>query len=179
MEQRVSGLWIYDTYLKAAITERGELIHLIEKTVPVAGGPTAARVDERQALRAALQHLHPTLSVSLRQIRREGADTAVFARHSFFHTEPTVRRVAISLSDGTLATGFLVQTWTEASNLLHETLVSGDGAVLSVELRTNTDSYNIFPIDPEKGAQTITPGPGSGNTESPIGWLGTGSHHGK
>jgi extracellular elastinolytic metalloproteinase len=176
MEQRVSGLWIYDTYLKAAITDRGELIHLIEKTVLVAGGPIAARIDERQALRAALQHLHPTLNLSLRQIRREGADTVVFAGHSFFHTEPTVRRVAISLSDGTLATGFLVQTWTEASNLLHETLVSGDGAVLSVELRTNTDSYNIFPIDPEKGAQTITPGPGSGgNAYSPIGWLGTGA----
>ena len=176
MEQRVSGLWIYDTYLKAALTDRGEIIHLIEKTVPVAGGPAAARIDERQALRAALQQLHPTLNVSLRQIRREGVDTVVFARHPFFHTGPTVRRVAISLSDGTLATGFLVQTWTEASNLLHETLVSGDGAVLSVELRTNTDSYNIFPIDPEKTRQRKTAGPGAGgNTESPEGWLGAGA----
>lgn len=175
MEQRVNGLWVYDTYLKAALTDRGELIHLIERTVPVAGGPIAARIDERQALRAVLQQLHPTLNLNLQQIRREGDDTVLFARHPFFHTEPSVRRVAISLSNGTLATGFLVQTWTEASNLLHETLVNGDGAVLSVELRTNTDSYNIFPIDPEKTPQQVTAGPGSGNTESPAGWLGVGA----
>jgi hypothetical protein len=79
MEQRVSGLWIYDTYLKAALTDRGQLINLIEKTVPVAGGLRAAAIDEQQALRAALQRVHPKLNVSLRQIRREGADTAVFA----------------------------------------------------------------------------------------------------
>jgi extracellular elastinolytic metalloproteinase len=175
MEQRVSGLWVYDTYLKAALTDQGELLHLIEKVAPVPAGPiTAARVDERQALRAALQRLYPSLNISLTPIRRD-SDTVLFARHPFFHTEPTVSRVAISLSDGTLATGFLVQTWTEASNLLHETLVSGDGSVLSVELRTNTDSYNIFPIDPEKTLQQVTAGPGPGNTESPAGWLGTGA----
>lgn len=175
MEQRVSGLWVYDTYLKAAFTDRGELIHLIEKTVPVPGGPIAARIDEKQALSTTLKQLYPTLKVSLSQTRREGIDTVLFARHPFFHIEPSVRRVAISLSDGTLATGFLVQTWTEASNLLHETLVSGDGAVLSVELRTNTDSYNVFPIDPEKTPQQVTAGPGAGNTESPEGWLGVGA----
>ena len=175
LEQRVGGLWVYDTYLKAAITDRGELIHLIEKTVPVAGAPKAASIDERQALRAALNQLYPTLKVSLSQTRR-GVDTVVFGGNSFFHTEPSVRRVAISLSDGTLAIGFLVQTWTEATNLLHETLVSGDGAVLSVELRTNTDSYNIFAIDPEKTRQRRTAGPGAGgNTESPAGWLGVGA----
>jgi hypothetical protein len=55
------------------------------------------------------------------------------------------------------------------------TLVSGDGTIVSVERRTNHDSYNVFIEDPLKGPQTLVTGPGAGNAESPVGWLGTGS----
>jgi extracellular elastinolytic metalloproteinase len=172
MEQRVNGLWLYDTYLKAAFTERGELVHLIENVWSVPAGPVrAAKIDERKALQAALQHLYPELKITLKAIRHEGGDTVVFARHPFFFAEPTVRRVALALPDGKLGAAFLVETWSDSRNLLHETLVSGEGAVRSVELRTSTDSYNIFPIDPEKGPQQVTAGPGAGNAQSPAGWL--------
>ena len=75
------------------------------------------------------------------------------------------------MKDGSLQAGFLVTTWTQKTNLLHETLVSGSGAVLSTELRTNTDSYNIFPEHPDDTAQSVVAGPGNGNAQSPIGWL--------
>jgi hypothetical protein len=46
--------------------------------------------------------------------------------------------------------------------------------VLDIESRTATDSYNVFLVDPGKDAQTVVDGPGAGNDESPVGWLGSG-----
>jgi extracellular elastinolytic metalloproteinase len=43
--------------------------------------------------------------------------------------------------------------------------------VLAVELRTNNDSYNVFPDHPGNSTQTVVTGPGAGNPESPTGWL--------
>ena len=57
---------------------------------------------------------------------------------------------------------------------LHHTTVDGNGRVLDIESRTATDSYNVFLEDPGKDAQTVVAGPGGGNDESPIGWLGSG-----
>jgi hypothetical protein len=81
----------------------------------------------------------------------------------------------VPLSDGTLARGWLVQTWTQKTNQLHQTLVGGGGRVLEVENRTASDSYNVFVEDPSKGPQTVVPGAPVGGTASPIGWLGSGS----
>ena len=54
------------------------------------------------------------------------------------------------------------------------TLIGDDGAVLAVERRTASDSYNVFVVSP-KTTQSIVPGPGAGNAQSPSGWLGTGA----
>ena len=48
MEQRIDGLLVYNTYVKAAITDRGELAHLIEKIAPV----PAAALDSHHCVRA-------------------------------------------------------------------------------------------------------------------------------
>ena len=74
-----------------------------------------------------------------------------------------MEKVAIALKSGAVEAGFEVETWTAKGNLLFETLVGGDGRVLSVEPRTNTDSYNVFAVDPGVSPQTVVAGPGTGN----------------
>src|SRR5262249_3755635 len=57
LEQRVSGLRVADAYAKATLNARGEIVHVIENlaTVPAAG-LVPARIDEAQAMQAALAH---------------------------------------------------------------------------------------------------------------------------
>lgn len=170
MEQTVAGLAVHGAYLKASVNARGELLHVIDNLAPVSA-PSAARIDALAALKAAMAQVHPAQAVQWRAVGAQG-NTAVFQGGAFFHQAPQVTAVAIPMSDGSLARGWLVETWTRQGNQLHHTLVGGDGRVLDVELRTASDSYNIFPIDPSKGVGQVTvPGPGGGNTESPIGWL--------
>ena len=47
--------------------------------------------------------------------------------------------VALPMEDGTLAQGWLVQTWTAKTNELYHTVVDGNGRVLDVESRTASD----------------------------------------
>ncbi|HEX2060377.1 MAG TPA: M36 family metallopeptidase, partial [Thermoanaerobaculia bacterium] len=54
---------------------------------------------------------------------------------------------------------------------LYHTLIGANGTVAFEEHRTNTDSYFIFPIHPGSTSQTLVSGPGTGNAESPIGWV--------
>ena len=170
MEQTVAGLAVHGAYLKASVNARGELVHVIDNLAPVSA-PSAARIDALAALKAAMAQVHPAQAVQWRAAGVQG-NTAVFQGGAFFHQAPQVTAVAIPMSDGSLARGWLVETWTRQGNQLHHTLVGGDGRVLDVELRTASDSYAIFPIDPSKGVGQVTvPGPGGGNTESPIGWL--------
>lgn len=173
LEQQVGGLRVYGSSVKATFNERGELVHLIEKLAAVpAVAPKAAAIGERQALDAAMARVHPDVRTSFVAGARAG-QTQRFAGGRFFHNDPEVTRVLVPQDDGSLAQGFLVQTWTRRGNLLDHTLVAGDGAVLSVERRTANDSYNVFLIDPRKGPQAIVAGPGTGNLQSPSGWLGT------
>jgi hypothetical protein len=177
MEQRVNGLAVYGSYVKASINERGELVHLIENLAPV-GHVAGANINERQALAAALGRLHPAVNADLAVSGRKG-ETTSFARGTFFHADPSATRVVIPMADGSLREGYVVETWTDEKNLLHETLVSGDGEVLHVEKRTNTDSYNVFAIDPGKSVQSIAVGPApvspAGTNPSPSGWINTAS----
>ncbi|MEO5881656.1 MAG: M36 family metallopeptidase, partial [Caldimonas sp.] len=171
VEQSVDGLAVYGAYAKAAFDRSGNLVHLIDRLSRVpAAGLAPARVDAQQALRVALARLHPGAQASLRPVST-GGNTTVFEGGSFFHEAPTVTAVAAPLADGSMARAWLVDTWSETKNLLHHTLVSGDGQILNVELRTQSDSYNVFPVDPGKGPQAIKGGPGAGNVESPVGWL--------
>ena len=172
MEQQVGGLTVYGSTVKSTFNARGELVHLIEKVAPVTdAAPKAAAVSERQALDAAMARVHPDVRVAFAAGAKAGKSVR-FAGGAFFHEAPEVTRVLVPQASGSLAEGFLVQTWTQRGNLLDHTLVGGDGAVLSVERRTANDSYNVFPVSPLAGPQTLVNGPVAGATQpSPNGWL--------
>ena len=175
LEQRVDGLLVHGRYAKVAIDRQGRVLHLIDALAPVPRAALLApSIGEADALAVAMAHLHPGV-VADPTVAATSANTKSFTRSAFFHAAPTVTRVAIPRADGTMAVGFLVETWTQRTNLLHHTLVDGAGRILDVELRTAKDSYNVFQIDPSKTAQAVAQGPGAGNDESPIGWLGTGT----
>lgn len=179
VDQRVNGLVVYGSYIKAAINGQGQLVHLIENLAPVPARITPATIDEDHALRAALGRVHPGVAAPRPESRREG--TVLFTRDAFFYAPPAVTRVLVSMPDGSLAEGFLVETWTKRKNLLNHTLVGGDGEVLNVELRTNNDQYFVYIEDPGKeAAQTLVSGPvpvsPPGTNPSPNGWLLSGTH---
>ena len=172
MEQVVDGLTVHGAYVKAAVNARGELVQVIDRLAAVTP-PAPSRIDALTALRVAMGRLHPAQTASFVRAGDQG-NTMSFDGGVFFHTAPTVTAVAVPLRDGTLARGWLVQTWTKTSNQLHHTLVGGDGSVLEIETRTASDQYNVFLEDPLKGPQAVVPGPGAGNAQSPAGWLGAG-----
>ena len=95
---------------------------------------------------------------------------AIFSDNDFFYKGPSVERVIVARGN-VLDEGFLVETWSDTDNLLHHTLIDSIGQVVSTELRTADDSYNIFPIHPGTTAQTVTNGADAGNAQSPLGWL--------
>lgn len=171
MEQRIAGMRVLDAYVKATVNARGELVHLIENIAPVKGVKIASpQASETQALKAALATLYPTLKATSAVTGRQG-NVTTFDKGTFFYAFPTVERVAYVTKSGILKAGFLVETWSKSTNLLHYTLVDQTGKVQSVELRTNTDKYNIYPISPTATPQTIVAGPGIGGLESPAGWV--------
>jgi hypothetical protein len=171
MEQRVAGLRVAGAYVKAALDDQGRLVHLIENLadVPVRR-PVAAAVDERRALRSVLAVFLPEVKEEPAEVGRKG-NAVLFHKGTFFHESPRVERVAILMKSGALKTGFSVETWTRRGNRLYETLVSGDARVLDTESQTNTDSYDVFAVNPAVSAQAVVAGPGAGNVESPAGWL--------
>ncbi len=163
LEQYVAGLRVHASYAKAAVDASGRLVSLVEDTVK-ASTPVAATVTDDDAFRAAVAHLYPGRSVSATGRTRSGA-TSTYARQGFA-SAPTVEKVAVPTSNGGVAEAYEVTTWDTRTNALDVTLVSGDGKVVDTELRTASDSYNIFPEDPDKTPQTVV---------SPnLGWL-TGS----
>lgn len=162
-EQRAAGLPVYGTYAKASFSARGELITVIENLANVPRNVARATVNAQQAIDAAIANLYPELRT---------------VPAGFFHRAPSAARVAVPNADGTMSAGFLVETWTEQRNQLHETLVGGDGAILDVVSRTNDsgDQYNVFRINPEVTPQAVEPGVApSTTTESPAGWLFAGT----
>ncbi len=174
MEQVVDGLKVQGAYVKAAINSRGELVHVIDRTVSVSN-PTPSRINAGQAVRAAMAAVHPTkTALVLRQVGKKG-NTTLFNGGAYFHRAPSATAVVLPMAGGQSARGWLVETWTQRTNELHHTTVDGNGRVLDIESRTASDSYNVFLVDPSKDAQTVVEGPGAGNEESPVGWLGNGA----
>jgi extracellular elastinolytic metalloproteinase len=171
MKQEVGGLEVHGAYLKAAVNARGELVSVIDRLADVSS-PTASRIDARTALSAAIARLYPNDTFAFRSVGAQGNAT-VFDGGAFFHERPQVTAVLLPLAGGSLARGWRVETWAAQSNQLHYTIVDGEGRILDIESRTAQDSYNIFPVDPGKGAQLIVAGPGTGNAQSPAGWLGS------
>ncbi|MFN3959093.1 MAG: M36 family metallopeptidase [Parvularculaceae bacterium] len=166
-EQRVGGLRIHGSYVKAAFGKNGDLIHLIERTADASAPVGAAAIDEASALRIAV---NANFGAQLTPLagRAQGSITT-FAKTPFFYSAPTVERVIIA--DAGLAEGFLVETWSANDNKLYHTLVNGRGDIVSNELRTAEDSYNVFADHPGVTPQGIVSGPGAGNAQSPAGWL--------
>ena len=177
LEQQVGGLSVYGSSVKSTFDAHGDLVHLVERVVPLNEvPPQPAAIDERQALSAALARVHPTAQTQVTAGVRSGP-VQRFAAGEYFHESPEVTRVLVPQSDGSLAQGFLVKTWTQRDNQLDHVLVGGDGRVLAVEPRTANDRYNVFTLDPASGPQAVAEGPGGGNAESPKGWLGAESHN--
>ena len=154
LEQRVAGLPVYGTYVKASVDDRGRVRSVIENIVDP-GPVTPASINGDEAIARAVGFHYPG--------RVAGASGL------WFRT-PSAARVAVPLDEG-LAEGFLVETWDDASNDLWHTVIGGDGNVVHAELRTASDSYKIFPVHPGVTPQTVVAGPGAGNTQSPIGWV--------
>lgn len=173
MQQVVDGLVVHGAYVKAAVSARGEVLHVIDRLAPVST-PAPSRIDAPAALRAAMAHVHPAQAGGLRATGTQGA-TTTFDGGTFFHGAPTVTAVVLPMDDGSLARGWLVETWTRRTNQLDHVVVAGDGRVLDVERRTANDSYRIFAEDPGKNAQAVAFGPAPGGAASPNGWLGTGA----
>ncbi len=166
--QQVQGLEVYGTYARAAMTTDGDLVSVVENLATVRA-VVPERVSYRDALVAALARRYPGASLGLVEERSLG-NTVYFAGGPGFYQSPSVTRLAVPHAGGALRVGYLVETWDQA-NMLWHTIVSGSGRILHEELRTAGDRYNIFPIAPGQTAQTIVNGPGSGNAESPLGWV--------
>lgn len=155
MEQVVDGLRVEGSYARAVVDQQGRLLHLIDNLAAMPDTQLVSGGRDDAALGAALAYAG--LSATAPMIE-----------------SPRVERVAFADTDGALHTGYLVETWSVRGNELRYTLVDEAGSVIRSELRTQNDSYNVFAEDPGKGAQAVVSGPGS-TTESPSGWLGTGS----
>lgn len=153
-EQRANGLAVHGTYAKVSLDQDGLLVNVVENLVNVPRSVAPSRINAAQAIAAAVANLYP------------GGQPA-----GFFRRAPSATRVGIPSSDGSMSVGYVVETWTARTNELNETLVSGTGAILEVESRTNRDSYNVVRVNPDVTPQAVVAGPGSGNTESPSGWL--------
>jgi extracellular elastinolytic metalloproteinase len=156
--QRVAGLQVYGTYAKAAYGARGELMNLVENLQSIPPTLRGTSLTPEQAIAAAIAELYPN-------VRTTSA--------GFFHTPPSATKVAIPHGDGAMSTGYVVLTWAEQGNQLHETLVDGNGAVLNVDNRTSNDSYSVFTVNPGATPQALVNGPGGGTlgSPSPNGWL--------
>ena len=152
MEQSIGGRTVYGAYVKAAVDAQGRLTSIIDASVaPGAVAKTSLTANDARAAALAF---------------RFGGSVPALYR------DPVVTAVVVPLSDGTLAEGFVVETWTRESNDLWHTVIDSDGAVVHQEHRTNSDSYFIFDIHPGVSSQTLVSGPGStGTTESPSGWV--------
>ena len=169
-EQRIDGLRVHGAYARVAFDAQGKLVHLIERIAPAGGVILRPGMDDAEALSIAVALNFGAGAGVPGQVGREGSVTK-FEQTAFFHSSPRVERILIARGQGGLEEGFLVESWSEAENLLYHTLIDGRGRIVDNELRTAEDSYNVFPDHPGNSTQAVTSGPGSGNAESPSGWL--------
>ena len=155
-EQFVNGIRVYDSYAKASFDSQGQLIQLIDGTRKIRGDIKAASINSSFAVSKALTELG-------------------FESGDAFHRAPSAEDVIYVDDAGVARRGYVVESWSVKGNQLNYTLIGGDGRVVRTELRTANDSYNVFTEDPVKTPQKVINGPAAGGTESPNGWLGTGS----
>jgi extracellular elastinolytic metalloproteinase len=168
--QSVSGVRISGAYAKIAVNAKGDLIHVIDNLFKIPTSVAGAQVSASKALYAAIAKNLPNVADRPGLLRKSGL-TAYFQKTISFRQSPKVERVLLARADGSLERAFAVTTWTKKGNKLHETVVDRAGRVAATELRTASDSYNVYTESPGAGTQLVVPGPGDGNLESPEGWL--------
>jgi extracellular elastinolytic metalloproteinase len=167
--QRIAGLDVYGTYVRAAVNAGGQLLSVVENLAEAPPALVPATEDHRAALDTVLTQYYIGPDATIVEAGR-GGETVRFTRGARFTEEPTVTRVAVPMANGAMQTGYLVVTW-DHDNILRHTVVGAGGRVLVEELRTNTDTYKIFPIQPILTPQVVVSGPGAGNAQSPSGWV--------
>lgn len=172
-EQRLDGKRIYGASVQASFDDKGAMMRLHER---VARGrraaPALTTLSPADALEIALREHFP--SAPTPAVAGTDGNVTTFSEEAFFHIAPQVEAVYLPSSGG-LAEGYLVKTWSDDTNELYHTLVGPDGKVVFVEDRTAEDQYGIFPDHPGNTSQIIAAGPGSGNAQSPAGWLFSGT----
>jgi hypothetical protein len=173
-EQRIGGLRVYGGFARTAFDASGAPIQIMDRVADASLRVAKAGITDKEALAIAIGKHHGASVAAPGFVKKTGA-TSEFAKSDFFYAAPTVERVVVARGQGRLEEGFFVETWGAKDNLLHHTVVDAVGKIVHEELRTNTDSYRIFPNSPGVSGQTIVNGPGS-TTESPNGWLNAGSH---
>jgi len=159
MTQEVGGLEVSGSYVKATVDSEGRLVSVVESVVPVnsKGALKRAEVDEAQALRTALRVL--ALSDELPKVTQRRGATTSFDRGTFFYSDPTVTKVALATDGGDLVQGYRVEVWTLEDNELRHVLIGDTGQVVDIEVRTASDSYDVFLVDPiTDGTQTTVAG---------------------
>ena len=170
--QTIDGLRVHGAYAKIALSERGEILQVIERLAMNDGELDPPTATEREVLDSALVNLGYAESPGAPSAR---GNVTSFEKTAELYRAPSVERVAYIGEDGAPYAGFVVETWSRQNNQLDYTLFDGDGKILSVERRTANDSYAVFTEDPGKTPQTVVNGPGAGNAQSPSGWLGAGA----
>ncbi|NNU17620.1 hypothetical protein HK107_14910 [Parvularcula sp. ZS-1/3] len=173
--QQVNGRRVVGSVVKASADADGNLLTVSRRLAngrQIEGGNSLS-AGEAIGIAAGLHHDGaPQLSGNGRKV---GLTTS-FDKGSFFHVDPTAEEVFVARKNGRMEPGYLVTTWSEADNLLVETVINGRGKVVSSEVRTAEDSYNVYEIHPDVSNQAVVQGPAS-TTASPNGWLGTGTQY--
>ena len=167
--QRVAGLDVYGTYVRASFSSDGSLVSVIENLVPTTRALRPAQIGPDAALRSVLARYYPGAGAALRETSTVG-NVSTFERRGPFDTAPTVTRVAVPLAGAVLDVGFLVVTW-DRDNILRHTVVSGRGQIVHEELRTNSERYFIFPNHPGVTPQQWGEVSPDANPLSPNGWV--------
>ncbi|MBA3888425.1 MAG: M36 family metallopeptidase, partial [Acidobacteria bacterium] len=159
---------VYGTYVRAALTARGELVNVVENVAAAPAVLAPTNITARDALNAVLAEYYAG-TPELPELEASGL-TVTFTRGTRFHEDPRVTRVIVPMANGVMQIGHLVITW-DRENMLRHTVVGRGGRILVEELRTNTDTYKIFANHPGVSTQTVVSGPGAGNAQSPVGWV--------
>ncbi len=166
--QRVGGLDVYGTYAKASFAANGDLRSVVENLVPTSRALRPAAVGPEVALRVVLQSRYPSVSPDLPEESSVG-NVVTFRKQPPFSEAPTVTRVALPLRGNVLDVGYLVVTW-DRDNMLWHTVVSGRGEIVGEQLRTNAESFRIFPNHPGVTPQVLVNNPAN-PVASPLGWV--------
>ncbi|MCQ8184159.1 M36 family metallopeptidase [Parvularcula maris] len=174
-EQVVDGRRVYGASVTANFGEDGDLKKLRNRLRDRRNGKARrAGISAVDALEIARQRHFPA-APDVSAASTEGFVTT-FAENDFYYQAPEVEEVVIARR-GRNVIGYEVKLWSADSNELFHTLIGPNGRVLNVEDRTSRDQYAIFPDHPGNSNQVVVNGPGSGNAQSPNGWLFSGTQY--